>query len=343
MATTIILTLIVPAYNMGKYLQRCLCSLNLTGVEPLEVIVVNDGSTDDTLGIAREFEKEYPDIIKVTDKNNGGYGSSINAALKQARGEFVKILDADDALDAQALAEFLDFLSESDADAVISDFEKVDAHGRYLRKYSYALPLGKAFSIDSLSEEKDLWVHSVTYRSRIFNGLDYHQSEGIHYTDQEWLFLPMGKVRSLRYFPWTLYYYTCGRNGQSISTEVYASHISDEIKGIKVMLEEYVAIRPQDSATDRYLISRLNYRTNSLYSMFLLYCPVRTDTSLLVEFDEFLKNYNLWYYELSNSIEVPMKAVHFRYIADWRHNGRRMSLPLKLFGAYKRLRKALLG
>ena len=93
-----LLTVIVPSYNMEKYLLKCLGSLIVAPelMERIEVIVVNDGSTDRTSEIAHSFEVKFPGVFRVIDKENGHYGSCVNAGLKMASGVFAKILDADD-------------------------------------------------------------------------------------------------------------------------------------------------------------------------------------------------------------------------------------------------------
>ena len=80
-----VLSLAVPAYNMEKYLSRCLDSMLSAETDiPYEVIIINDGSKDNTLSIAKEYEDNYRDIVKVIDKPNGGWGSAINLAICEA-------------------------------------------------------------------------------------------------------------------------------------------------------------------------------------------------------------------------------------------------------------------
>ena len=92
-----LLTVIVPAYNMEHMLEKDLESLIISDnyFDKLEVIVINDGSKDKTLDIAKRFEVNYPSVFKTIDKENGNYGSCINAGLKSANGTFIKIMDAD--------------------------------------------------------------------------------------------------------------------------------------------------------------------------------------------------------------------------------------------------------
>ena len=96
-------TIAVPAYNMELYLKRCLDSILLPKLQnSLEVILINDGSKDNTLSIARHYEKQYPEMLKVIDKTNGGWGSAINCEIQEATGKYFKILDADDWFDSKA-------------------------------------------------------------------------------------------------------------------------------------------------------------------------------------------------------------------------------------------------
>ena len=111
MALSKILTVIVPSYNMEKYLPKCLGSLVVAPelMERLEVLVVNDGSTDRTSDIAHEFATKYSNSFRVIDKANGHYGSCINAALRVAMGRYVKILDADDSFDPDEFSKFIEY------------------------------------------------------------------------------------------------------------------------------------------------------------------------------------------------------------------------------------------
>ena len=116
------LSIIVPTYNMEAYLERCVESvLRTPSLAAVEVVIVNDGSRDGSLRIARELSDRYTSTVRVIDKPNGNYGSTINAALPVVRGEYVKILDADDMFDGGSLVELLDVLKRlSGVDMVVT-------------------------------------------------------------------------------------------------------------------------------------------------------------------------------------------------------------------------------
>ena len=107
-----ILSIIVPTYNMEKYLSYCLDSFLIDkNRDKLEVIIVNDGSKDRSLDIAKEYVSRAADVFRVIDKKNGNYGSCINAALPVVNAKYVKVVDSDDSVDTVHLDEFITFLS----------------------------------------------------------------------------------------------------------------------------------------------------------------------------------------------------------------------------------------
>lgn len=214
-----LLSIIVPSYNMENYLSRNLDSL-IVG-EPLfdlvDVIVVNDGSKDRTSEIAHDYAKRYPDSIRVIDKPNGNYGSCINAALPLASGKYVKVIDADDYVDTQAFSKYIQWLLGNDADLVLNDYDVVDLQGRVTSTKHYGYSESLAISdVGSAFIE----IHAVTYRTAMVLRLEYVQTEGVSYSDSEWVTLPMAGVTNVSYFAFSLVKYLVGRQGQTMDPAV---------------------------------------------------------------------------------------------------------------------------
>ena len=110
-----LITFGVPCYNSEEYMSHCIDSL-LIGGEDIEIVIINDGSKDNTLKIAKEYEKKYPNIIKVVDKENGGHGSGVNKGLELATGLYYKVVDSDDWADENSLKEILQKIKELKAE-----------------------------------------------------------------------------------------------------------------------------------------------------------------------------------------------------------------------------------
>ena len=87
------ITFAVPCYNSQDYMRRCVDSL-LAGGRDVEIILINDGSSDDTGRIADEYQLRYPDIVRAVHKPNGGHGSGVNKGLELARGLYYKVVDS---------------------------------------------------------------------------------------------------------------------------------------------------------------------------------------------------------------------------------------------------------
>ncbi len=247
------LTVIVPTYNMEALLGQCLDSIVLSpAAEAVEAIVVNDGSKDSSLAVAREYERRYPGVVRVIDKANGNYGSTVNAALPTATGEYVRLLDADDSFDVARLAEYIDFLQRNaGADMVVSPFVEVGRYGeRYVdydiysrRKYEY----GVAYDAERVFGDgiiRFFMMHSVAYRTAMLREMGYRQSEGISYTDQEWVFYPLFRVRSIVFADIPLYRYNLAREGQTMDEAVQLCSIG-QLVALTENMATYFAKAPK--------------------------------------------------------------------------------------------------
>ena len=225
------LSIIIPSYNMAQLLPRCLDSLLESGAgESFEAIVVNDGSKDDTLQVALRYRDANPDCIRVIDKPNGNYGSTINAALPQARGKYVKILDADDWFDPAALAKFVKELSGTDADMVVTHFTQIHPRGvKELAKYNLygkePYEYGKTYPLDQVLSDgyiRFFLMHSLAYKTQLLVRNGYRQAEGCSYTDLEWDVYPLFYARDIVFFDTNLYQYNLDREGQTMDPKVLA-------------------------------------------------------------------------------------------------------------------------
>ncbi len=226
MAIDKLLTIIVPSYNMEAYLPKCLGSLVVSDnsmLRRLEVLVVNDGSTDRTSEIAHDFERRYPGVFRVIDKANGNYGSCINAALPATLGDYVKIVDADDSVASDGFVSLLRQLQkelekpDKRADLVVTDYDWVAPDDSVLSHVAHPFPPGEDRCFSDLAPMATSFkMHALVYKRSVFDNLDYHQTEGISYTDVEWAIEPCVSVRRITYLPVTVTRYLVGRVGQTV-------------------------------------------------------------------------------------------------------------------------------
>ncbi len=337
-----VLTLIVPAFDMEAWLDTCLSSVAPrpgTFLPPYEVVVVNDGSRDRTSEIAHEWQRRHPNVFRVLDKDNGHYGSCVNAALPLAEGLYVKVLDADDAFDPEAFADYLKRLAaRADIpDVVVSDVARWDAEGKSAGEYRYALP--PAFGMDELLGcARTITHHALAYRTALLRQMDYRQTEGVPYTDTEWFTLPMAHVRSGVHFDCLLYRYRIQRPGQSVEASAYARDVDALVKVFDRMCAAYLDKTAVAAANSAYLLEQLKRLALLIGSVCLLEVPSRRAEAVLapflahvaVDLPDVLA-------ELDAARVFSWSPFPLRHLRFWRRHPR-MRLPLVvLLRAYARL------
>lgn len=125
------LSIIVPVYNTSEYLPSCLDSLIYQDLSDYEIIIVNDGSSDNSGEIAAYYADAYPKLFRVITQENGGLGAARNTGIENANGEFLVFLDSDDKLSPSALPEIMEELKD-EADIYIFDLQQVNINGDFI-------------------------------------------------------------------------------------------------------------------------------------------------------------------------------------------------------------------
>lgn len=138
------ISVVVPVYNAGNFLERCICSIASQSYKDIEIILVNDGSTDDSLEICNSFSDSR---IKIIDKTNGGVSSARNAGLEIASGEYVAFVDSDDTIPTNCLQTLLSGIKECNSDMVMGAF--MFQYGKKYRYHSIRLTPG-LYEFDTL-------------------------------------------------------------------------------------------------------------------------------------------------------------------------------------------------
>ncbi len=316
-----LISIIIPTYNMEQYLEYCLNSLLISkNFELLDIIVVNDGSKDKSLEIARRFEAQYPGVFRIIDKPNGNYGSCINAALQLAEGKYVKVLDADDSFDKDNFEDYVEWLQAIDADLVLSDFAVVDENRTIKKIIKYGFPVGIELSSDEIcrtGEFKSMQMHAVTYNRENLLKIGYYQVEGVSYTDQQWIFTPMITVKRVYNYDKPIYKYLIGRVGQTMDPAIRNKQITHNIACVKGMLDDYNRLRENISSSMlEYLHCRLIWMIKDTYIKLLSDYNSKTKERA-VKFDEMLLERSQEIYDLVGSREVS-SFKGFEYLTYWR-------------------------
>lgn len=316
-----VLTIVIPTYNMERYLERCLNSLIVSDelMEKLEVLVINDGSKDRSSEIAHSYEEKYPQTFRVIDKENGNYGSCINRGLKEAKGKYIKILDADDWFETKNFEDFIKLLRVINCDGVISDTQKVDLTGRLIKKYSFVFAPNTAYSFDDIMKLpfERIPMHCITYKTDNVRSIGYQQTEGISYTDMEWIFLPMTTCNTIYYFPKIIYNYLVGREGQTMAPDIYKKSFGQEIKVLVSMINSFKLFNSVDTADTQYLLKLLIWHSRNIYLKFFLLFRMQVCNEDMAKADIILCKFIP---SVAKELEClyRFQPIKYRYVKWWR-------------------------
>lgn len=241
-----LLTVAIPCYNSQEYMSHAIESA-LSGGDDVEILIVNDGSSDNTMAIANEYQEKYPNIIRAIHKENGGHGSAVNTGIKNATGIFYKVLDSDDWFDEASLQKILQFIryivKESiPLDLIISNYvyEKPSIHKRKVINYKSAIPCNRFFTWDDVKHFKmtqNLLMHSIMYRTQVLRDCNLQLPEHTFYVDNIFAFCPLPHVKKMYYLNVDLYRYYIGRDDQSVNEAVMTRRIDQQIKITKIMID----------------------------------------------------------------------------------------------------------
>ena len=236
------ISFVVPSYNSQEYLAKCLDSLVIGG-EDVEIIVVNDGSKDGTLEIAKEYEEKYPTIIKVIDKENGGHGSGINAGLKVATGIYYKCVDSDDWVNKDAYLKLLETVKKHYEEGKSPDlyflnyvYERLDLNLSIPMRDKY-IPKGKHFTWADFKRyglTNYLFLHQMMYKTSVIKEAKMELPEHCFYVDNVFVYIPLYYVKTMYYLDVDFYRYYVGRPNQSVTLENATKNYK---MGLRVMNE----------------------------------------------------------------------------------------------------------
>ena len=214
----------IPCYNSEAYMEKAIQSI-LPGGEDVEIIVVNDGSSDGTSEVAKKYEEKYPGIVKAVDKENGGHGDAVNTGLAHATGVYFKVVDSDDWVDEEALLKILSAVkgfvdADSKVDMLISNYvyEKVGMTHKKVIHYRNVLPQNQVFRWDDIGSfhlDQYILMHSVIYRTEMLRLCQLKLPKHTFYVDNIYVYYPLPHVRTLYYMDVDFYRYFIGREDQS--------------------------------------------------------------------------------------------------------------------------------
>lgn len=264
-----LLSITVPCYNSANYMRKCIESL-LPGGEDVEILIVDDGSGDETAQIAEEYAAKYPSIVKAIHQENGGHGAAVNTGLENATGLFFKVVDSDDWVKETAYRRILEVLTGLTAGGEVLDmlianyvYEKEGEKRKKVIRYRHVLPEEKIFTwkdVHHFHKGQYILMHSAIFRTKLLKECGVKLPEHTFYVDNLFVFEPLPYVKKMYYLDVNFYRYYIGRADQSVNEQVMIGRIDQQLR-VNYMMMDYMVDNKQLICVDRKL---KNYMLNYL-------------------------------------------------------------------------------
>ncbi len=224
-----VLTVSIAAYNVEKYLSETLESiLNAQEVlDEIEIIIVNDGSDDSTKAISEQYCNQYPHTVKLIDKRNGGYGSTINESVRVASGKYYRLLDGDDWYETENIPSYIEYLKRHNEDMVITPYRKIDENSGVEQLIAKNASDYQEVSLYK-SKDKNICMHEIAVLTDVIRKINI--TENCFYTDNEYVVEVLLNAQTVTYCRLPIYRYRLGNEEQSVGSEGIKKHYKDLLR-----------------------------------------------------------------------------------------------------------------
>lgn len=277
-----LLTITIPSYNAQDDLPVVLDNLiKCSCLEKLEVIIVNDGSNDNTAQIAQKYADVYPTSIQIVNKENGGHGSTINTGIRLARGKYFKVVDSDDWLDPIWLDKFVKQLESEKVDVLFNPFWTYDDKTKKIKvfnKFQTNLVVNQEYLFDKFIFKHLPSMHSFTFKTQCLKDAKFKIDEHAYYVDVEYIIFPLIKCNSFKLLNYPLYYYRINQGTQSVSISSMKKN-KDRHEFVLTQINKYISDKKAELslAKKKTMVNRLSQMIAAQFKIISL-LPVNNET-----------------------------------------------------------------
>ena len=239
-----LLTIVVPTYNIEQYITKCIETFKKVQEKyysEFEIIVVNDGSTDNSVKVVENLIVDSDLDLRRISKENGGHGSTINIGIIEAKGKYFKVIDGDDWIDISSFETLLEKLKTIDVDMVISNYTEQHVYNNSKKTIDFVERIVPDVIVEGLPDRR-IPMHALTYKTAILKNNYIRLSEKTFYVDTEYTLLPIKYVKNYIYYNLDIYQYFLGRPDQSMHINIMKQKSDHHYRVTKRILEVYKEI-----------------------------------------------------------------------------------------------------
>lgn len=253
-------SVLVPIYNMSRYLRQCLDSLEAQSLKDIEIICINDGSTDDSLEIIKSYQARDA-RFKLVDKANSGYGDSMNKGLAAATGEYIGIVESDDFASPTMFEKLYKFAHFHRCDVVKCNYYEHDAAGDHEMRpfdvFKYRRVFNPANNMGVLAAIPIIWAAVYRRQFIVDNGIAFNTTPGASFQDTSFVFQCWSAAQRAALIPDALPHYRVDNSGSSVKSSSKIYEVCSEYE----LSEAFLARDPQRQATYSALLNMLKFGT----------------------------------------------------------------------------------
>lgn len=315
-----VLTVSIAAYNVEKFLSKTLDSfVSIEHMEEIEVLIINDGSKDNTLNIAKKYEERYPNTFVAIDKQNGGHGSTINKAINVARGKYLCLVDGDDWVDTEQFYSYVQKLKTTNSDLIVNKFNTVDNVSGAVKEHEFSnVVFFKEYTFDNLPCKEVMGLSAITIRTSILKENNINIDEHCFYVDMEYISYPVPFIETIIFMPFIVYQYRVNQSEQSVSKKSLLSHYDNHL----LVNERLFTFLRKFFESPKYSLGRELYLNRVIYSMSLNGYTIRLlkkygryEYESIKKFDKLISNTSKNIYKMLEK-KIWIKAIrHGGYAA----------------------------
>ena len=308
------LSIIIPIFNVERYIERCIKSVAAhqdIDVDLYEIILINDGSTDNSLEIAKQVAENYNNISIITQKNTG-LGGARNHGIKLAKGEYIWFIDSDDFIQKRSLNAILQKLSDEKLDVLAFDFSCTNEYGDIINWIDFKLNFNNRKLLNGPEfyelnyKESYIWLY--IFKRSLFTNNHIAIKNRINMQDSELLPRIMFHVKTIAFLDKKIYYYV-NREDSFINSNNIRTRLKYYKSIIKVsyFLKEF----QETLSTNHIIIKSLSKKQKEIHKMlFQQYLYTNFDNERLKELLELLKTSNLFPFKNFEEKNKLKKAVY---------------------------------
>lgn len=297
------ISVIIPVYNSSTYLRKCLDSVVNQTLKDIEIIVINDGSTDDSKNIIEEYLCKYKNIIFI-DQENKGIGKTRNIGIKKATGEYITFIDSDDYIKENMLEEYYKYAKKHNFDLVIGSYIK-KINNKEIIFENNKFKTGNVKTTPQILYLIEYGPWAKLYKREMLINNNIYFDEKRKYEDMPFVSKALLKSKLIGQITEPYYYYIIHNNSETTTMDKRVFDILDILKEIKDYYKR-----------EYYLRDELDYVIIDKITTYMLQQRVQKDNKLRIEFINagyaFLnKNIKNWrgnkYYKKTNFLKRIIK------------------------------------